>query len=107
MNFKTIVHHWRREDGWRNNIPYVLQKDGIEREFDEDQVGWFCCVYPGDELRTDAVSNRDAFSEWMKNNMNGPYEADYRFNSGNPMYTVFIKNDEDATIFKLRWMCGN
>jgi len=104
LRFRTKIVHWRYEDGWRE-IPNILRSmhAGKEREFQEDQKGWHCWVYPGDELRKDALENRDFFVEWMKENMKGYYEADHRFNSGDPMYTVFIKEEEDATLFKLRW----
>jgi len=96
MEFKTIVQHWRYEDGWRE-IPTILRDkyDGREKEFDEALVGWHCWVYP---------ANDKDFARWMKKNMKGKYECDFRFNSGDPMFTVLIKDDQDATLFKLTWM---
>lgn len=94
MKFKTIVEHWRYEDGWRP-IPSILQKDGIDKEYIEGLVGWHCWVYPGDE---------HAFSEWMKTNMKYNCEYEYKFNSGDPMIMVHIKDAQDATLFKLTWM---
>lgn len=92
---KTIVHHWRHEDGWKD-IPYILRDSyGKDKEFDKFVVGWHCWVYP---------ENDHEFEVWMKLNMKGYYDLTHRFNSGNPMYTVFIKEDADATMFKLRWM---
>lgn len=40
----------------------------------------------------------------MNDNIIGEYECDFRFNGGDCMFTVHIVKDEDATIFKLRWM---
>ncbi len=93
---KTIVQHWNYHDGWRD---MYYAKDGrlenTEREFDKDLVGWHCWVYP---------SNDKEFVQWMETNMKGEYECDHRFNSGDPMYTVCIREDEDTTIFKLTWL---
>jgi hypothetical protein len=92
---KTLVHYWRYEDGWRT-VPYFLREDKkAGREFDEGLKGWHCWVYPRDDLE---------FEQWMDQNMKGKYDYTHRFNSGDPMYTVNIKSDEDATLFKLRWM---
>jgi len=91
-----IVNHWRYENGW-SDVPVLLRKDPaeLEREFREEIVGWHCWVYPSSD--TD-------FEGWMKQNMKGRYDCTFRFNSGNPMYTVLISDDEDATLFKLTWM---
>lgn len=89
------VHHWRYEDGWIE-IPPILRKDGgPDREFNSQRRGWFCWVYTDDEA---------SFTKWMKKNMKGKYDCTFRFNSGDPMHTVWIQNDEDATLFKLTWM---
>jgi len=89
------VFHWHYNDGWRN-IPRVLQEKygGRDKEFDEDLIGWHCWAYPDDD---------GEFEAWMKANMKGEYDCTRRFNSGDPMTTVIIRNDEDATLFKLRW----
>jgi len=28
----------------------------------------------------------------------------HRFNSGDPMYTVYISNDKEAVLFQLKWI---
>lgn len=96
MKYKTIIEHWNYHDGWRD-IPEPLKKiyKNEIRHFDKDIVGWHCWVYPEDD---------NEFVTWMENNMTGSYECDYRFNSGDPMFTVHIREDEDATLFKIRWM---
>ena len=96
MKYRTIVEHWKYHNGWYD-IPHVVQNlyRGQEREFREELKGWHCWVYPAD---------RHEFEDWMSKNMTGGYECDYRFNSGDPMYTVIINEDEDATLFKIRWM---
>lgn len=91
---KVSVHHWRYEDGWRD-IPPILVKPGeATREFSEEHVGWFCWVYADEE----------EFEEWMKKNMLHSYDLTWRFNSGDPMMTLWIENDEDAALFKLRFV---
>jgi hypothetical protein len=97
MTKKVSVQHWRHEDGWRS-VPQVFRnKDPSlpEKEFNPEMVGWFCWVF---------TSNYQEFEEWMQQNMVGKYDCTPRFNSGNPMTTVWIREDEDATKFKLKWM---
>jgi len=92
---KTVVCYWKYDDGW-SVIPDMLRDaSGKDQEFEECLVGWHCWVYPKDDY---------AFEEWMDKNMLGKFECIHRFNSGDPMYTVQICNDEDATLFKLTWM---
>ena len=93
---KTVVNHWRYNDGW-HVVPTVFQKDhtGQDLEFTEELVGWHCWVYPEDDLK---------FKKWMEENMKGVYDCTFRFNGGSPMYTVLIKENEDATLFKLTWL---
>ena len=95
---KTSVFHWRYEDGWEHVSPMFTDNTNYTRparEFREEIVGWHCWVYPIDDRE---------FEDWMTENMKGKYDCTYRFNSGNPMWTVIIKEDQDATLFRLRWM---
>jgi hypothetical protein len=89
---KTVVQHWRYEDGW-SDIPWVLRKDKNDpsREFREEVIGWHCWVYPAFD---------PDFEQWMDTNCP---TADYtnRFNSGNPMYTVHIKDPNEMLVFSL------
>ncbi len=92
MARSTLVHNWRYDNGYYE-IPTVLRKEsGPTKEFRKEYVGWHCWVYPEDNQK---------FSNWMKENMQGKYDCTYRFNSGDPMWTVFIENAEDATLFKI------
>jgi len=88
---KTLVHHWRYEDGWRD-IPSILLKAGENpREFDERIIGWHCWVYPREDSE---------FEQWMR--LNCPTaDCTNRFNSGNPMYTVHIKDQHEMLVFSL------
>jgi hypothetical protein len=95
MRTKTEVFYWKYNDGWLD-IPLVLQaKYKATREFNKELIGWHCWVYPVDDIE---------FEKWMKKNMKGKYDCTHRYNSGDPMYTVLIYDDEDATLFKLMWM---
>jgi len=92
---RLFVNHWRYDDGWQD-IPVILRNEnGNVREFREEIKGWHCWVYPSNDID---------FENWMKENMKGEYDCTFRFNSGNPMFTVLITDDEDATLFKLTWM---
>lgn len=85
---KVTVHHWRFEDG--KNSPY----GGSRWASSAPARGWYCWAYPSD--------NR-AFESWMKANC-PKTDITHRFNSGDPMYTVYINNDQEALVFKLKWL---
>ena len=85
---KASVHHWRFETGDReDSVGNLWKHDPVPR-------GWYCWVYPKDGVD---------FDGWMTKNCPGA-DVTFRFNSGDPMYTVYIKDDEEATLFGLRWM---
>lgn len=90
---KTTIQHWRYEDGW-HQIPNILQKNGVTREFNVETIGWHCWVYPAEDVQ---------FLEWMDTHCSTA-ECVHRFNSGNPMYTVHITSEQEATAFSLRWL---
>ncbi len=85
---KVSIHHWRFEDG--STVP----NPGSRWETDPPPRGWYCWVYPSDDHE---------FEIWMARHCP---TADYthRFNNGNPMWTVYIKDDNEATLFSLKWM---
>jgi len=85
---KTLVHHWAFNDGVTPINP--------GNPFGEIVLtrGWSCWVYPEDDRE---------FEEWMAR-MCPTTEWTHRFNSGDPMYTVNIIKDSEATAFQLRWM---
>jgi len=85
---KTSIHHWRFEDGKTSPNP------GSQWEMEPPPRGWYCWVYP---------ENDPEFEDWMSKNC-PTADCTHRFNSGNPMYTVFIKDDTEAMLFNLRWM---
>ena len=95
---KTSVFHWRYMDGWEDVPAIFTNKPGYTgplREFREELTGWHCWVYPSDDRE---------FEEWMNKNMKGDFDCTHRFNGGDDMWTVTIREDQDATLFRLRWM---
>ena len=85
---KLSIHHWRFEDGVTCPNPESKWK------MEPPPRGWYCWVYPSDDR---------AFEEWMS--ISCP-SADicHRFNSGDPMYTVYISDEKEAMLFKLNWV---
>ena len=79
MRNKTYIQHWE----------YRKPTESIY------ETGWACQVY--EALDFD-------IQYWMKNNMKGKYYCTRRFNSGNPVCYVIIKDDIDATFFKLTFL---
>lgn len=84
----TVVHHWRFEDGI---TPVNL---GGLWPMDPPPRGWYCWVYSEDY---------NDFESWMAKNC-PTADLTRRFNSGDPMTTVYIKEDQEATLFQLRWL---
>ena len=60
---------------------------------DQPEDGWFCWVFTDDEKE---------FSEWMSKHCPNT-EIHYRFNSGDPMFTVTITDEKEAVLFQLKW----
>jgi hypothetical protein len=85
---KTVVNHWRFEDG------KTCPNPGSMWESEPPPRGWYCWVYPEDD---------NEFEEWMSR-MCPTADCTRRFNSGDPMTTVYISEDSEATAFQLRWM---
>jgi hypothetical protein len=83
---KTSVHNFRFE---KQTDPY--------RRYTKDLLvlpeGWYCQVYTDDP----------EFEPWMER-MCPTADITLRFNSGNPMYTVYIKEEKEAVLFQLRWL---
>ena len=84
----TVIHHWRFEDG--KTVP----NQGSSFPLAPPNRGWYCWAYP---------ENDREFEQWM--NINCP-TADYthRFNSGDPMYTVYITEPLEAVVFTLKYL---
>jgi hypothetical protein len=85
---KLSVQHWRFEDG-TTRLDF-----GTKWPLDPQPRGWYCWVYPEDNFE---------FKSWMEKNC-PTADCTHRFNSGNPMFTVYIKEDQEAVLFQLRWM---
>ena len=84
---KLSIHHWRFEDGKTPPNP------GSQWEMPPTPRGWYCWVYPSDDRE---------FEQWMANNC-PTADCTHRFNSGDPMYTVYINDDKEAMLFELKW----
>ena len=83
----TSVHYWKYHNGI-DPINPGSQWPMIPHR------GWTCWVYPKDDKK---------FLQWMAANCPNA-ECTWRFNSGDPMYTVSIKESSEATLFMLTWM---
>lgn len=94
MDEKPSVHYWTYSDGSRKMARRVNGDIEMSVEHDESLKGWHCYVHNA------GVD----FEKWMNKNMKGKHETIFRFNSGNPAYTVHIKDAEDAAFFKLTWL---
>lgn len=84
---KTSVHHWRFEDGMTCPNPVS------QWPLDPLPRGWHCWVYP---------ENNQEFETWMCTHCPGA-DVSHRFNSGDPMYTVYISDDRECMLFKLKY----
>lgn len=88
---KTRVFSWRFETGEPEFIgKSIVYPDGFR---DGAPRGWYCSVYPEDD---------DLFIGWMSHNC-PTANVIHRFNSGDPMWTVHITDEMEATLFTLRW----
>jgi len=88
MRNKVSVLHWRYEDG------ETCPNPGSWFPSTPPPRGWYGRVYP---------DNRSLFAEWMEQHC-PTADCDLRFNSGDPMFTVYIKDDREATLFQLKWL---
>jgi hypothetical protein len=82
-----LIHHWRFEDG--KTVP----NPGSQWPMDPSPRGWYCWVYPKDNFE---------FKSWMEKNC-PTADCTHKFNSGDPMFTVYISDEKEATLFQLRW----
>ena len=76
------IYHWRKLD---------------ERDRYADDKGWYCWVY------TDSPEELSDFRNWCENHLTDEDEFIYRFNSGSPMTTVHIVDEDRAMLFKLTY----
>lgn len=91
VRMKTAVHHWRFEPGDRDPPANQFIRGG---RIPPLARGWYCWVYPQDY---------DELESWMQKNC-PTADCTNRFNSGDPMITVYIREDREAVLFQLRWM---
>ena len=85
----TSVRYWRYETGesrHENQYSALVHMDPPAK-------GWYCWVYAADAKE---------FSSWMEECCPGA-ELIYRFNSGDPMISVYIQDEQEAILFRLKW----
>jgi hypothetical protein len=85
---KTRIHNWRFHDGITPINPGHPLIELVPPR------GWYCWAYPDDGQE---------FGRWMGLNCPGA-DVTWRFNSGDPMFTVFIQSDSEAQSFKTQWI---
>ena len=83
---KATVHHWEFHNGVDPINPGSKWPMVPPRS-------WTCWVYPEDDRE---------FEAWMATHC-PTADCTHRFNSGDPMYTVMIKDDAECMLFKLKW----
>jgi hypothetical protein len=83
----TTVHHWEFHNGIDPVNPGSEWPTVLPR-------GWTCWVYP---------NNNREFEQWMKEHC-PTTECHHRFNSGDPMWTVRITDEGEATLFTLKFL---
>lgn len=84
------ICYWRFENGTTSpNGDHPIK----EARLDPLPRGWYCWVYPQEDCD---------FIQWMENNC-PTADHTFRFNSGDPMHTVYISDDKEAALFQLRW----
>jgi len=81
----TKVHHLEFHDGITPINPGNIFGEIILPR------GWTCWVYPDDDHE---------FEQWMDQHCPSA-EYTHRFNSGDPMYTVSISDEQEILIFNL------
>jgi len=84
---KHMVCYWEDQSQEPHPPPNRLKK------------GYTCWFY-------EEEPNGESIKNWMKENMQGKYECTLRFNSGDPMHTIYIEDDRDASMFVLKWGSG-
>ena len=82
------IHYWRFEDGKTSPNP------GSKWAMIPPPKGWYCWAYTSDDFN---------FEEWM-DRCCPTADVTYRFNSGDPMYTVYITDEKEAMLFQLAWV---
>lgn len=85
---QKFIYGWRFKSG-------VDDEDSKAWANDDTPPGWYCSAYQRDAPK--------GFEEWMFANLKGSFACTLRFNGGNPMWVIFIEDERDAMLFKLRW----
>jgi hypothetical protein len=91
------VKQWRYESGEPEKVRgYLLRlHPGGYRE--GPPKGWYCWVF---------TNNNKHFETWMTKYCPKAVVI-HRYNSGDPMYTVYITSKKEAVRFQDTWICSN
>ena len=84
------IEHWKFYDGWHYTIAVLRTKPDNKYEYNPDLFGWHCWAYP---------SNNTEFETWCESNLSESADVCLRFNGGDMMYTVVLKDKNDADKF--------
>lgn len=92
------IHDWRYESARQPMLQYMPK-------------GWYCNVYPDISFDNPNIwlPHDVALDVWMSEFENWMAENcptsiwNARFNSGHTMYSVYITDINEASIFRLRW----
>ena len=89
---RTSVYNWRYETGEPEFVGMSrIYPSGYRASVPK---GWYCTVY---------TTENEGFEKWMDASCpSGQYT--HRFNGGDPMYTVYIPHEADASVFALKWL---
>lgn len=95
MVLEVHISYWKYESGEPEAMPDYLKHMYPTGFREGSPKGWHCWAYPSDDR---------AFEEFM-DRVCPTADITHRFNSGNPMYTVYITDEKEATLFQLAWKC--
>lgn len=95
------VHYWRYENGMVPVPPLLKFTDVVDPEFRPEIVGWYCRVYDATHQEDFAAFAKN-FLAWMEQHC-PTADCVPRINSGDPMITVHIVNQEEAAYFRLNF----
>ena len=87
MTSKLRIQHWKYTARHTRRPPGYTRREG-----------WTCWAYNTSEYLDFDIS------AWMKTNMVGKYDCDLKFNGGDPIYVVYIKEQRDAEFFALNFI---
>lgn len=90
-DLKVSVNYWEYSDG---GVEYIGKSGTYPTGWrSKRDKGFYCWAVP---------TNNTEFIDWMNENCPGANVA-WRFNSGTPIFTIYLPDEADAMMFYLRW----